>query len=47
MDRFLRFGLPLILLAVLAIVSVFVFNAFEVTDLMKTERRAGPSILNQ
>ena len=46
MNRFLRIGLPLILIAVLAIVALFVYNSFEVTELMKTEKRAGPTILN-
>lgn len=47
MDRFLRFGLPLILVAIFVIITVFVLNAFEATDLMETERRAGPTLLNQ
>ena len=47
MDRFLRFGLPLILIAIFIVIGMFVLNAFQVTDLMETERRAGPSLLNQ
>ena len=47
MDRFLRFGLPLILVAIFIIIAVFVRNAFEATELMETERRAGPTLLNQ
>lgn len=47
MNRFLRIGLPLILLAILVIVALFVLNAFEVTALMETEKRAGPTILNR
>jgi len=47
MDRFLRFGLPLILLAIFIIIAVFVLNAFETTALMETEKRAGPTLLNQ
>ena len=47
MDRFLRFGLPLILLAIFIIIAVFVMNAFEATELMETEKRAGPTLLNQ
>ncbi len=47
MDRFLRFGLPLILVAIFIIIAVFVLNAFEATELMETERRAGPTLLNK
>ena len=47
MDRFLRFGLPLILAAIFVIIGMFVLNAFEATDLMETERRAGPTLLNR
>ena len=47
MDRFLRFGLPLILVVVFAIVGLFVLNAFEATELMETEKRAGPTLLNR
>jgi hypothetical protein len=47
MDRFLRFGLPLILVAIFVIVALFVLNAFEATELMETEKRAGPTLLNQ
>jgi len=46
-DRFLRFGLPLILVAIFIIIAVFVLNAFEATELMETERRAGPTLLNK
>jgi hypothetical protein len=47
MKRFLRYILPLLLVAVLAVVALFVMNAFEVTHLMETEKRAGPSLLNR
>ena len=47
MKRFLRYVLPLILVAVFAVVALFVLNAFEVTHLMETEKRAGPSLLNR
>lgn len=47
MNRFLRYVLPILVVAVLAVVAVFVFNAFEVTHLMETEKRAGPTILNR
>lgn len=47
MDRFLRFGLPLILVAIFIIIALFVLNAFEATELMETEKRAGPTLLNQ
>ncbi len=47
MDRFLRFGLPLILLVMFIIVALFVLNAFEATEMMETEQRAGPTLLNQ
>ena len=45
--RFVRYVLPLILASVFAVVALFVFNAFEVTHLMKTEKRAGPSTLSR
>jgi hypothetical protein len=47
MRNFLRFGLPLILVAVFAVVYLFVLNAFEATYLMETEKRAGPTLLNR
>ncbi len=47
MNRFLRFGLPLILLVLFAIIGVFVINAFEATELMETEKRAAPTLLNR
>ncbi len=47
MDRFVRFGLPLILVAVFVVVALFVFNAFEATDMMEEHRRAGPTILTR
>ena len=47
MDRFLRFGLPLLLLVILVVIALFVLNAFEATELMETERRAGPTLLNR
>lgn len=47
MNRFLRFGLPLILLVVFVIITLFVMNAFEATELMETEKRAGPTLLNR
>lgn len=47
MDRFLRFVLPAILLAILVIVAIFVTNAFEATHMMESEKRAGPTLLNR
>ncbi len=47
MDRFLRVGLPLVLVVVFAVIVLFVLNAFEATELMETERRAGPTLLNR
>lgn len=47
MNRFLRYVLPVLVVVVLAVVAVFVLNAFEVTHLMETEKRAGPTILNR
>ena len=47
MNRFLRYVLPVLVVAVLTVVAVFVFNAFEVTHLMETEKRASPTILNR
>ena len=44
MDRFLRVGLPLVLVLVFAVIALFVLNAFEATDLMEAERRAGPHV---
>ena len=47
MDRFVRVGLPLVLVVVFAVIALFVLNAFEATDLMEAERRAGPTLLNR
>jgi ABC-type transport system involved in cytochrome bd biosynthesis fused ATPase/permease subunit len=47
MNRFLRYVLPVIVVMVLAVVAVFVLNAFEVTHLMETEKRAGPTLLSR
>ena len=47
MYRFLRFGLPLMLLVIFVVIALFVLNAFEATELMETERRAGPTLLNR
>ena len=47
MNRFLRFVLPAILVVVFAVVALFVLNAFEATELMRTEKRAGPTLLNR
>ncbi len=47
MNRFLRLGLPLILLVIFGIIAIFVINAFEATELMETQRRAGPTLLNR
>jgi magnesium-transporting ATPase (P-type) len=46
-SRFVRYVLPLILAVVFAVVALFVFNAFEATHLMKTEKRAGPTTLSR
>jgi hypothetical protein len=47
MDRFLRVGLPVVLIVVFVVIVLFVLNAFEATELMQTERRAGPTLLNR
>lgn len=47
MNRFLRFVLPVLLVAVFAVIALFVLNAFESTELMRTEKRAGPTLLNR
>jgi hypothetical protein len=47
LNRFLRYVLPLLLVIVFAVVALFVLNAFEATDLMRTEKRAGPTMLNR
>jgi hypothetical protein len=47
MNRFLRYVLPVLVVAVLAVVAVFVLNAFEVTHLMETEKRAFPTLLSR
>lgn len=47
MDRFLRVGLPIVLIVVFVVIALFVLNAFEATELMETERRAGPTLLNR
>lgn len=46
-SKFLRIVLPIILIAVLGVIVVFVLNAFEATHLMETEKRAGPTLLNR
>lgn len=46
-SRFLRLGLPLLLVVVFSIVALFVVNALEATALMQVEKRAGPTILNR
>lgn len=45
-NRFLRLGLPLILISVFVIIALFVLNAFEATARMEMQGRAGPTILN-
>jgi len=47
MNRFLRFVLPVLLVAVFAVIALFVLNAFESTEMMRTEKRAGPTLLNR
>ena len=47
MDRFLRVGLPVVLIVVFVVIALFVLNAFEATELMQAERRAGPTLLNR
>ena len=47
MRRFLRWVLPVLVVAVLAVVALFVINAFEVMHLMETEKRTGPTLLNR
>lgn len=46
-NKFLRVVLPIILVAVFAVIVVFVINALEATHLMQTEKRAGPTLLNR
>lgn len=45
--RFVRIVLPIILAAVFAVVTLFVMNAFQATELMRTEKRGGPTLLNR
>ena len=45
--RFVRRVLPLLLVVVFAVVALYVSNAFEVTHLMQTEKRAGPTLLSR
>lgn len=47
MDRFLRIGLPLILLVIFVVIGIYVMNAIEVTELMETENRGAPTLLNR
>ncbi len=47
LSRFVRHVLPLILVAVIAVVALFVVNALEATHLMQTEKRAGPTMLSR
>ncbi len=47
MNCFLRFVLPVLLVAVFAVIALFVLNALESTELMRTEKRAGPTLLNR
>jgi hypothetical protein len=46
-NRFLRYVLPALVVVVLAVVALFVLNAFDATELMRTEKRAGPTMLNR
>jgi hypothetical protein len=46
-DKFVRYGLPVVLVVVFVVVAIFVLNAFDATDLMATEKRAGPTMLNR
>jgi len=47
MARFVRVGLPLVLVVGFAVIALFVLNAFEATDLMQAARRAGPTLLTR
>lgn len=47
MNRFLRYVLPALVVVVLGVVALFVLNAFDATELMRTEKRAGPTMLNR
>ncbi len=47
MEFFLRIILPIVLLAVFAIVAIFVLNSVESIEMMRETKRAGPTILNQ
>ena len=47
MEWFLRIVLPLLLVAVFVVVAMFVINALEVTHMMETEGRAGPTLLTR
>lgn len=47
MNKFLQWGLPFILLLVFGVIAVFVLNAFQATELMQTQKRAGPTLLNR
>jgi hypothetical protein len=46
-NRFLRYVLPALVVVVLGVVALFVLNAFDATELMRTEKRAGPTMLNR
>ena len=47
LSRFVRYVLPLVLVGVFAVVTLFVVNALEATHLMQTEKRAGPTMLSR
>lgn len=47
MEFFLRIILPIVLLAVFAIVAIFVLNSVESIEMMRETKQAGPTILNQ
>lgn len=47
MGFFLRIMLPIILLAVFAVVAIYILNSVESIEMMKTTKSAGPTILNR
>ena len=47
MDFFLRIILPIILLAVFAVVAIYVLNSVESIHMMEETKQAGPTILNR
>jgi len=47
MNRFIRIGLPIILVIVAIVVILFVINSFQAMEHMKTTGKAGSTLLNK